>query len=97
MVECITPILRVQNLAASIDYYVNRLGFKKDWDWGNPPHFLGLSRAAVGPSCCVKGDRARREHTFGLVSRMSMYVMRSSRGEGPRFESCQPTIRGRAK
>jgi uncharacterized glyoxalase superfamily protein PhnB len=29
--EGVTPILRVQNLAASIDYYVHKLGFKLDW------------------------------------------------------------------
>lgn len=29
--ECIVPILRVHTLAASIDFYVNVLGFKVDW------------------------------------------------------------------
>ncbi len=32
--ECITPILSVKNISASIDYYVKVLGFKKDWDDG---------------------------------------------------------------
>jgi predicted enzyme related to lactoylglutathione lyase len=31
--EGATPILRVQNLAASIDHYVNVLGFKVDWNY----------------------------------------------------------------
>jgi hypothetical protein len=30
-VECIIPILRVRSLSASIDYYVNVLGFQVDW------------------------------------------------------------------
>jgi len=29
--EGVTPILRVQNLLASIDFYVQKLGFKLDW------------------------------------------------------------------
>ncbi len=32
--EASTPILSVKNLSASIDYYVNILGFKKDWGEG---------------------------------------------------------------
>ena len=31
--ECSTPILRVGNLAASIDYYVRLLGFKLNWQY----------------------------------------------------------------
>jgi catechol 2,3-dioxygenase-like lactoylglutathione lyase family enzyme len=29
--EGVTPILRVENLSASIDYYARKLGFKVDW------------------------------------------------------------------
>jgi catechol 2,3-dioxygenase-like lactoylglutathione lyase family enzyme len=39
--EGVTPILRVQNLPASVDYYLQRLGFKLDWDG---PHFASVSR-----------------------------------------------------
>jgi len=31
--QCLTPILAVKNFAASVDYYVNKLGFDKKWDW----------------------------------------------------------------
>ena len=31
--ECINPILRVSDLAASIEYYVRVLGFKVDWHY----------------------------------------------------------------
>ena len=37
-----TPILRVLNLAASIDYYVNRLGFQIDFQ--GPGDFASVSR-----------------------------------------------------
>jgi catechol 2,3-dioxygenase-like lactoylglutathione lyase family enzyme len=33
------PILNVKNIAASMDYYVNKLGFEKKWDWGEPVNF----------------------------------------------------------
>ena len=42
-----TPILNVKDLAASIEYYVNKLGFKKNWDWGEPPDFASISRGKV--------------------------------------------------
>ena len=37
-----TPILLVQNLRASLDYYVNVLGFKIDWEAPGP--FASVSR-----------------------------------------------------
>ncbi len=33
--KCVVPILNVKNFAASMDYYVNKLGFTKKWDWGH--------------------------------------------------------------
>ena|SRR5688572_1731589 len=32
--EGVIPILNVKDLVASIDYYINKLGFKKNWDSG---------------------------------------------------------------
>ena len=43
-VECIIPILNVRNFAASIDYYVNLLGFRVEWDWGDPPDVGSVAR-----------------------------------------------------
>ena len=39
--EGVTPILRVLNVSASIDYYVHKLGFKIDWQ---SPIFASVSR-----------------------------------------------------
>ena len=39
--EGVTPIVRVRNLAASLDYYVHKLGFKIDWQ---APIFASVSR-----------------------------------------------------
>jgi catechol 2,3-dioxygenase-like lactoylglutathione lyase family enzyme len=45
--ECVIPILNVKNFAASMDYYVGKLGFRKKWDWGNPPTFGCVTRGKV--------------------------------------------------
>ena len=43
-VECIIPILRVNNLAASIRYYVDVLGFRVDWGGEDRSTFASVSR-----------------------------------------------------
>jgi predicted enzyme related to lactoylglutathione lyase len=47
--EGVTPILNVKNFAASMDYYVNKLGLTKKWDWGDPPSFgsVGSDRVTI--------------------------------------------------
>ena len=60
MAQCkfdgLTPILNVQNIPDSINYYVNVLGFKKDWDWGDPPTFASVSRDDVCIFLCQGGQ-----------------------------------------
>jgi uncharacterized glyoxalase superfamily protein PhnB len=45
MSQCthIVPILSVRNVPESISFYIDKLGFKKDWDWGNPATFASVS------------------------------------------------------
>jgi len=43
----VTPILCVKDLPASMDYYVQKLGFEKLWDWGDPPTFGCVRRGKV--------------------------------------------------
>ena len=45
-----TPILSVQNLAASLDYYVKALGFRVDWV--DPGVFASVSRGACSLMLC---------------------------------------------
>jgi catechol 2,3-dioxygenase-like lactoylglutathione lyase family enzyme len=40
----VTPILRVNDLAASLDYYVRVLGFRTNWTDGDPLSFASVSR-----------------------------------------------------
>lgn len=50
--EGVTPILNVSNLRASMDYYVNQLGFSKRWDSGDPPTFGCVARDKVSIFLC---------------------------------------------
>lgn len=45
--ELVVPILVVSDMPASIDYYVNRLGFERKWEWGDPPDFACVARDQV--------------------------------------------------
>ena len=45
--EQLTPVLNVANMAASLDYYVGKLGFRKLFDWGDPPTFAGVGRDGI--------------------------------------------------
>src|SRR5262245_13015762 len=42
--SCPRPIFTVGELAASTRYYREALGFKLDWDYGEPPDFASVSR-----------------------------------------------------
>jgi uncharacterized glyoxalase superfamily protein PhnB len=45
VVECIIPILKVENIDASLEYYVNVLGFTQDWLERNDANSMaGISR-----------------------------------------------------
>jgi ankyrin repeat protein len=45
--EKAVPILNVKDLTASLDYYVDKLGFEKQWDYGDPPTFGCVRRDGV--------------------------------------------------
>jgi catechol 2,3-dioxygenase-like lactoylglutathione lyase family enzyme len=52
--ECVSPILRVQNLQASIEYYSSVLGFKLDWE------APGMNASVSRSRCCIflcEGDQ----------------------------------------
>ena len=54
--EEVTPILNVKDLPASMDYYVQKLGFEKLWDWGDPPTFGCVRRGKVEIFLCQGGQ-----------------------------------------
>jgi predicted enzyme related to lactoylglutathione lyase len=52
--ECINPILRVENMEASLGFYVNTLGFQNA-SWGNGD-FTHVGRDGVGIYLCKGGQ-----------------------------------------
>ena len=50
------PILNVRNVPDSIAYYVEKLGFRKEWDWGTPPTFACVHRDEVRIFLCQDGQ-----------------------------------------
>jgi len=45
--EHAVPVFNVKDLRASFDYYVDKLGFEKKWDYGDPPTFGCVGRDEV--------------------------------------------------
>jgi ankyrin repeat protein len=54
--ESVVPILNVKDISASIAYYVDKLGFEKKWDWGEPPTFGCVGRDQVEIFLCRHGQ-----------------------------------------
>ena len=52
------PILNVGNVPASLAYYIERLGFLKEWDWASPPTFACVRRDDVRIFLCQGGQGA---------------------------------------
>jgi catechol 2,3-dioxygenase-like lactoylglutathione lyase family enzyme len=50
------PILNVKSVPASIAYYVDKLGFRKEWDWGAPATFGCVGRDGVKLFLCQGGQ-----------------------------------------
>lgn len=54
MFEGVCPILRVESLSASIDYYVRVLGFKLDWEYRGGVASVSRDRCGI---MLVEGDQ----------------------------------------
>jgi uncharacterized glyoxalase superfamily protein PhnB/GNAT superfamily N-acetyltransferase len=52
----ITPILYSGNIAGSIRYYTEVLGFENSWNWGDPPTFGGVSKNGTEIFFCENGQ-----------------------------------------
>ncbi len=59
--ESAVPILSVKSVPTSIAYYVEKLGFIKEWDWGSPPNFGCVQRDQVR-NLSVSGRSGRSRH-----------------------------------
>ncbi|HUR95467.1 MAG TPA: glyoxalase superfamily protein [Gemmatimonadales bacterium] len=56
--ECITPILNVASIPASVGYYTDVLGFHLDWAAGEPPTMVSVSRDGHAIMLCA-GDQGQ--------------------------------------
>ena len=63
--ECIIPILNVKDFAASMDYYINKLGFTKKRDWGTPPTFGCVERGKAALFFC-QGAQGQRGNWMSI-------------------------------
>jgi uncharacterized glyoxalase superfamily protein PhnB len=54
----ITPILNVSNIVESFAWF-ERLGWKKGWDWGDPPTFGGVCSGKCEIFLCQDGQGGR--------------------------------------
>src|SRR5215211_638467 len=54
----LTPILNVSNLAESFAWF-EKLGWRKGWDWGDPPTFGGVVCGNSEIFLCQDGQGAR--------------------------------------
>src|SRR5437660_1213072 len=64
-------ILAVADVAATIRFYRDKLGFTGEWLWGDPPTFGGVSWGKVGVLFCLQPDLAARveghQHAFSVT------------------------------
>jgi catechol 2,3-dioxygenase-like lactoylglutathione lyase family enzyme len=67
----VTPILNVSNFAQSVEWF-EKLGWKKQWDWGEPPTFGGIYSGDCEIFLCENGQGGRGKSslktTFGTHS-----------------------------
>lgn len=54
----VTPILNVSDLAASFEWF-EKLGWKKQWDWGTPPTFGAVGSGDCTIFLCLRGQGGR--------------------------------------
>ena len=66
--KALTPILNVSNIQQSFDWF-EALGWKKGWDWGEPPSFGGVCSGDCEIFLCLDGQggrgKSRLPSTFG--------------------------------
>ncbi len=60
----LTPILNVSNIQESFAWF-EKLGWKKEWDWGEPPTFGGVSSGKCAIFLCegAQGGRGKGTNT----------------------------------
>ena len=89
-----TPILRVQSLTTSIDYYAGVLGFKVDWH--EPGIMASVSRNRCSLMLC-EGDQGNPGSWVWIGVGDVEILFAEYQTKGRRCGIHQPTIRGRVR
>src|SRR2546423_15479552 len=58
----LTPILNVSNIQESFSWF-EKLGWRKGWDWGDPPTFGGVCSGDCEIFLCEDGQGGRGENS----------------------------------
>ena len=65
-VHNLAPILYASDFARSMSYFTDKLGFKKLWDWGDPPGFGAVARDKIRNLSLLEWPRATRNVDVGV-------------------------------
>jgi catechol 2,3-dioxygenase-like lactoylglutathione lyase family enzyme len=63
----LTPILNVSNIEESFAWF-EKLGWKKGWDWGDPPTFGGVCSGEYEIFLCQDGQGGRGKSALAATS-----------------------------
>ena len=62
----VTPILNVSDFSKSVLWF-EKLGWKKQWDWGNPPRFGGVYSGDCEIFLCENAQGGRGKSSFKVT------------------------------
>jgi catechol 2,3-dioxygenase-like lactoylglutathione lyase family enzyme len=67
LAQDLNPILNVSNIAQSFTWFEN-LGWKKLWDWGDPPTFGSVGSGKFAIFLCQNGQGGRGKSALATTS-----------------------------
>jgi catechol 2,3-dioxygenase-like lactoylglutathione lyase family enzyme len=72
--KSLTPILNVSNLEESFAWF-EKLGWKKDWEWGTPPSFGAVCSGGCNIFLCLEGQGHRSSRPLAAVTGFDASVL----------------------
>ena len=83
-------VLYSEDISRSLEYYMNVLGFKDQWTWGDPPDFAGISKDEVEIFFCLKGQGSPGTWLSIMVDNVDEYY-ESIKSKGAKILSAPET------